>query len=29
VQLDGEGDIVIVISGRNVDDGQFREWIGI
>ncbi|MBI2478611.1 MAG: threonine/serine dehydratase [Planctomycetia bacterium] len=28
VQLDGDGDIVLVISGRNVDDGQFREWIG-
>lgn len=27
-QLDGDGDIVIVISGRNVDDDQFREWIG-
>ena len=25
--LEGEGDIVIVISGRNVDDDQFREWI--
>ena len=29
VQLDGAGDIVIVISGRNVDDGQFREWISL
>ncbi|MBC8352423.1 MAG: pyridoxal-phosphate dependent enzyme [Planctomycetes bacterium] len=28
-QLDGEGDIVIVISGRNVDDGQFQEWIRV
>ncbi|HUG70108.1 MAG TPA: threonine/serine dehydratase [Pirellulaceae bacterium] len=27
VPLDGDGDIVIVISGRNVDDGQFQEWI--
>lgn len=27
MQFDGEGDVVIVISGRNVDDGQFREWI--
>ncbi|HCS55732.1 threonine/serine dehydratase [Rubinisphaera sp.] len=25
--LEGDGDIVIVISGRNVDDDQFREWI--
>lgn len=28
VNLDGEGDIVIVISGRNVDETSFREWIG-
>ena len=27
VKLDGDGDIAIVVSGRNVDDGQFREWI--
>ncbi len=27
VQLSGEGDIVIVISGRNVDEAQFQEWI--
>jgi threonine dehydratase len=27
VPLDGNGDIVIVVSGRNVDEGQFREWI--
>jgi len=27
VKLDGEGDIVLVLSGRNVDEGQFREWI--
>lgn len=26
--LQGDGDIVIVISGRNVDEPQFREWIG-
>ncbi len=25
--LEGEGDIVIVISGRNVDDDAFRTWI--
>ena len=27
VQLDGDGDIVVVISGRNVDEQQFRAWI--
>ncbi len=27
VQLDGEGDIVIVVSGRNVDEAAFRHWI--
>ena len=27
VNLDGDGDVVFVISGRNVDDDQFREWI--
>ncbi|GAB4145012.1 MAG: threonine/serine dehydratase [Planctomycetaceae bacterium] len=25
---EGEGDVVIVISGRNVDEPAFREWIG-
>jgi len=25
--LTGDGDIVVVISGRNVDEPQFREWI--
>lgn len=25
----GEGDIVVVVSGRNVDDIRFREWIGL
>lgn len=25
---DREGDVVIVVSGRNVDDDRFREWIG-
>ena len=29
VPLDGEGDVVIVISGRNVDDERFREWVSI
>ena len=27
VDLDGEGDVVIVISGRNVDEEQFQSWI--
>ena len=25
---DGDGDLVIVLSGRNVDDDVFRKWIG-
>ena len=25
--ITGEDDIVVVISGRNVDDQQFQEWI--
>ena len=24
---DGDADVVVVVSGRNVDDDQFREWI--
>jgi threonine dehydratase len=27
VDLAGEGDLVIVISGRNVDEDAFRTWI--
>ena len=27
VNLDGEGDLVIVLSGRNADEVQFRNWI--
>lgn len=27
VCLDGNGDVVIVISGRNVDENQFQNWI--
>jgi threonine dehydratase len=27
VPLDGEGDVVVVVSGRNVDDTAFRAWI--
>ncbi|MCA9061777.1 MAG: threonine/serine dehydratase [Planctomycetaceae bacterium] len=26
-QLDGDGDVVIVLSGRNVDEHQFRDWM--
>ena len=26
-QTDGDGDIVVIVSGRNVDDKSFREWI--
>jgi threonine dehydratase len=29
VSLDGDGDVVAVVSGRNVDDAQFREWISV
>ena len=25
--LDGDGDVVIVVSGRNIDDDRFQEWI--
>jgi threonine dehydratase len=27
VELRGEGDVVVVVSGRNVDDLAFRDWI--
>jgi threonine dehydratase len=27
IDLAGEGDIVVVLSGRNVDEGAFRDWI--
>jgi threonine dehydratase len=27
VRLDGEGDIVIILSGRNVDEEAFQAWI--
>jgi threo-3-hydroxy-L-aspartate ammonia-lyase len=27
IPLDGEGDVVIVLSGRNVDESAFRDWI--
>ena len=27
VNLDGQGDVVIVVSGRNVDEDSFRQWI--
>ena len=26
-KLDGDGDIVILVSGRNVDEKQFADWI--
>lgn len=29
ISLDGEGDVVIVLSGRNVDDETFRSWIAM
>jgi len=25
--LTGDGDVVVVVSGRNVDDSSFRSWI--
>lgn len=27
INLDGDGDLVVTISGRNVDDDSFRDWI--
>ncbi|MBW3541448.1 MAG: threonine/serine dehydratase [Planctomycetes bacterium] len=27
VHLDGDGDVVAIISGRNVDEAQFQQWI--
>jgi threonine dehydratase len=29
VSLDGDGDLVVVISGRNVDEDAFRKWIAV
>jgi threonine dehydratase len=29
VDLSGDGDIVITLSGRNVDEGAFRKWIEV
>ncbi|MCH2213498.1 MAG: pyridoxal-phosphate dependent enzyme, partial [Fuerstiella sp.] len=29
VKLTGSGDVVAVISGRNVDESRFREWISV
>jgi threo-3-hydroxy-L-aspartate ammonia-lyase len=29
VPLDGDGDIVLVVSGRNVDKVQFHKWIDV
>lgn len=28
VELSGDGDVVVVVSGRNVDEAAFRNWIG-
>ena len=28
VTPDGEGDVVIILSGRNVDEEPFQKWIG-
>lgn len=28
INLEGDGDIVVVVSGRNVDKEQFAKWIG-
>lgn len=27
VELDGDGDVVMVVSGRNADEDSFRQWI--
>ncbi len=27
VSVEGDGDLVIVVSGRNLDENQFRKWI--
>jgi len=29
VDLDGDGDVVAVLSGRNADESSFREWISV
>lgn len=29
IDLAGEGDIVVVLSGRNVDEDAFRDWIDV
>lgn len=29
ISLEGDGDIVVVISGRNVDEEAFRKWAGL
>jgi threonine dehydratase len=29
VSLDGDGDVVVVLSGRNVDEDTFRRWIAV
>ena len=29
VALDGDGDVVVVLSGRNVDEAAFRDWVNL
>jgi len=29
IDLSGEGDVVVVVSGRNVDEPAFRDWIAV
>lgn len=29
IPLDDTGDLVVVVSGRNADEKQFQEWIGV
>jgi threo-3-hydroxy-L-aspartate ammonia-lyase len=29
INLDGDGDVVLVLSGRNADDETFRSWIAV
>ena len=28
IELEGDGDLTVVVSGRNVDEERFREWTG-
>jgi threonine dehydratase len=29
ISLEGDGDVVLVLSGRNADDETFRNWINV